>query len=279
VDDALTGFTSYQDTPYISVSTNGGGGGGSPSSSGGGSSGGAVGAVFGIGLAGAVVYVIYAKRKRAEQQKDFARMQGVVEGGAAAPPPPSHDDQYVTDGIPLCFFTQQITVAAPQPAQIIIPTSPLLGMDELSEDDKLVVARARKIQRFMSQPFQVAQVFTGFDGRFVKIEDTIIGFKRIIRGELDALPEQAFFMVGDIAEAVTKGERLIAEATNQKQAVGGGAKSSGPRKRRQGLKANLRDAEDSHVAASKSWQNKLAPFIEKFTGSRVQRKAAKAGAI
>jgi len=155
----------------------------------------------------------------------------------------------------------------------------ILGMDELSEDDKLVVARARKIQRFMSQPFQVAQVFTGFDGRFVKIEDTIIGFKRIIRGELDALPEQAFFMVGDIAEAVTKGERLIAEATNQKQAVGGGAKSSGPRKRRQGLKANLRDAEDSHVAASKSWQNKLAPFIEKFTGSRVQRKAAKAGAI
>jgi F0F1-type ATP synthase beta subunit len=155
----------------------------------------------------------------------------------------------------------------------------ILGMDELSEDDKLVVARARKIQRFMSQPFAVALVFTGFEGRFVKLEDTIAGFKRIIRGELDALPEQAFFMVGDIAEAVSKGERLIAEATNQKVVGEKAAKGAGPRKRKQGLKRNLADAEDEHVAASKTWQSKMLPFIEKFKGSRTQRKAAKAGAI
>jgi len=157
----------------------------------------------------------------------------------------------------------------------------ILGMDELSEDDKLTVARARKIQRFMSQPFQVAQVFTGFEGRFVKLEDTIAGFKRIIRGELDALPEGAFYMVGDIAEAVSKGARLIAEATQQTGVASSGPKikTEGKRKRRQGLRKNLGDAEDEHRAASKTWQSKIVPFIEKFKGSRTQRRAAKAGAI
>ncbi|MEO5373116.1 MAG: F0F1 ATP synthase subunit beta [Alphaproteobacteria bacterium] len=88
----------------------------------------------------------------------------------------------------------------------------ILGMDELSEEDKLVVARARKIQRFLSQPFHVAEVFTGSPGVFVNIEDTIKGFKGIIDGDYDHLPEQAFYMVGTIAEAVAKAKKMAAEA-------------------------------------------------------------------
>jgi len=84
----------------------------------------------------------------------------------------------------------------------------ILGMDELSEDDKLTVARARKIQRFLSQPFHVAEVFTGTPGKFVSIADTIIGFKGLMEGTYDALPENAFYMVGDVNEAITKGEEL-----------------------------------------------------------------------
>ena len=75
-----------------------------------------------------------------------------------------------------------------------------LGMDELSEDDKLTVARARKAQRFMSQPFHVAEVFTGRGGRFVQLEDTIKGFQEILSGKLDSLPEGAFYMAGNIDE-------------------------------------------------------------------------------
>ena len=74
------------------------------------------------------------------------------------------------------------------------------GMDELSEDDKLTVARARKAQRFMSQPFHVAEVFTGRGGRFVQLEDTIKGFQEILSGKLDSLPEGAFYMAGNIDE-------------------------------------------------------------------------------
>merc|ERR1712108_127709 len=77
----------------------------------------------------------------------------------------------------------------------------ILGMDELSEEDKLTVARARKIQRFLSQPFQVAEVFTGSPGKYVSLKDTISGFKGILEGEYDHLPEQAFYMVGSIDEA------------------------------------------------------------------------------
>ncbi len=84
----------------------------------------------------------------------------------------------------------------------------ILGMDELSEEDKLTVARARKIQRFLSQPFFVAEQFTGVPGRYVKLEDTIRGFKEIIEGKHDDLPEQAFYMVGTIEEAVEKAQRL-----------------------------------------------------------------------
>ncbi len=88
----------------------------------------------------------------------------------------------------------------------------ILGMDELSEDDKLVVSRARRVQRFLSQPFFVAQQFTGLQGELVSIEDTIKGFNMIMDGELDHLPEAAFNLVGTIEQAIAKGEKLIAEA-------------------------------------------------------------------
>ena len=88
----------------------------------------------------------------------------------------------------------------------------ILGMDELSEEDKLVVTRARKIARFLSQPFHVAEVFTGTPGVFVKLEDTIKAFKGIVAGEYDDLPEAAFYMVGTIDEAVAKAKKLAAEA-------------------------------------------------------------------
>ncbi|MEY3046720.1 MAG: F0F1 ATP synthase subunit beta [Burkholderiaceae bacterium] len=84
----------------------------------------------------------------------------------------------------------------------------ILGMDELSPDDKLLVARARKIQRFLSQPFHVAEVFTGSPGKYVSLADTIRGFKMIVEGECDALPEQAFYMVGPIEEAFEKAKTL-----------------------------------------------------------------------
>lgn len=88
----------------------------------------------------------------------------------------------------------------------------ILGMDELSEDDKLAVARARKIERFFSQPFFVAEVFTGSPGKLVDLADTIKGFKGLVDGEYDHLPEAAFYMVGTIEEAVEKAEKLAAEA-------------------------------------------------------------------
>ncbi len=84
----------------------------------------------------------------------------------------------------------------------------ILGMDELSDEDKIVVARARKMQRFLSQPFHVAEQFTGTPGKYVKLEDTIKGFKEIVSGKLDDLPEQAFYMVGPIEEAIEKGREL-----------------------------------------------------------------------
>ena len=84
----------------------------------------------------------------------------------------------------------------------------ILGMDELSEDDKLVVYRARKIQRFLSQPFHVAEVFTGAPGKYVPIRETIQSFKAILNGEYDDLPEQAFYMKGGIEEVVAAAEKL-----------------------------------------------------------------------
>jgi F-type H+-transporting ATPase subunit beta len=87
----------------------------------------------------------------------------------------------------------------------------ILGMDELSEEDKLIVTRARKMQRFLSQPFFVAETFTGMKGKFVKLEDTIKGFKEIFEGKYDEIPEQAFYMVGTIEEVLEKAEQLSAE--------------------------------------------------------------------
>ncbi|MEM9737221.1 MAG: F0F1 ATP synthase subunit beta, partial [Pseudomonadota bacterium] len=88
----------------------------------------------------------------------------------------------------------------------------ILGMDELSEEDKLTVARARKVQRFLSQPFFVAEVFTGSPGKLVPLEKTIDGFKRLVAGEYDHLPESAFYMVGDMDEAIAKAQKMAEEA-------------------------------------------------------------------
>jgi len=88
----------------------------------------------------------------------------------------------------------------------------ILGMDELSEEDKLIVARARKLQKFLSQPFHVAEVFTGIPGVFVQLEDTVKSFKAVVDGEYDHLPEQAFYMVGGIEQAVEKAKKLAEEA-------------------------------------------------------------------
>ncbi len=84
----------------------------------------------------------------------------------------------------------------------------ILGMEELADEDKLIVARARKIQRFLSQPMFVAEAFTGTQGRYVKLADTVKSFKEIVDGKHDDLPEQAFYMVGDIAEAIDKAKKL-----------------------------------------------------------------------
>ena len=88
-------------------------------------------------------------------------------------------------------------------------------MGELGESDKLVVSRARRVQRFLSQPFHVAEAFNGLPGKLVSIEDTIKGFKMILNGDVDYLPEQAFHMVGTIEEAIEKGEKILAETKVQ----------------------------------------------------------------
>jgi F-type H+-transporting ATPase subunit beta len=84
----------------------------------------------------------------------------------------------------------------------------ILGLDELSDEDKLIVSRARKIQKFFSQPFHVAEQFTGLEGKYVKLEDTIRGFRELVDGKHDDLPEQAFYMVGTIEEAIEKSKTL-----------------------------------------------------------------------
>jgi len=88
----------------------------------------------------------------------------------------------------------------------------ILGLDELSEEDRKTVDRARKIEKFLSQPFFVAEIFTGMSGKYVKLEDTIKGFNMILSGELDHLPEQAFYLVGSIDEVKAKAEKIEAEA-------------------------------------------------------------------
>jgi len=88
----------------------------------------------------------------------------------------------------------------------------ILGMEELSEEDKLVVHRARRVQRFLSQPFFVAEIFTGSPGKYVSLEETINGFTMVLNGELDNLPEQAFYLVGNIEEAIQKSEKIKEES-------------------------------------------------------------------
>jgi hypothetical protein len=95
-----------------------------------------------------------------------------------------------------------------------------LGMDELSEDDRTLVYRARKLQKFLSQPFQVAEAFTGMEGRLVPLKETIRGFKEILDGLHDKLPEQAFYMVGDIEEAKRRAEELVRSSTEKKPESG-----------------------------------------------------------
>ena len=90
----------------------------------------------------------------------------------------------------------------------------ILGIDELSEEDQLAVARARKIQRFLTQPFFVGEVFTGIPGKYVPIAETVKGFLEILEGKHDDLPEQAFYMVGGIEEAVAKGEEMKKQIEN-----------------------------------------------------------------
>ena len=94
----------------------------------------------------------------------------------------------------------------------------ILGMDELSPEDKLAVARARKIQRFLSQPFHVAEVFTGSPGKYVPLKETIRGFKMIVDGECDQLPEQAFYMVGTHRRSLREGQDAASRAFNQRNA-------------------------------------------------------------
>ncbi|MBQ6754908.1 MAG: F0F1 ATP synthase subunit beta, partial [Bacteroidales bacterium] len=89
----------------------------------------------------------------------------------------------------------------------------ILGIEELGDEDKLVVSRARKVQRFLSQPFFVAEQFSGIPGQFVDIKDTIKGFKMILNGEVDHIPEAAFNMVGPIEDAIAKGEKMLQEAS------------------------------------------------------------------
>ena len=86
----------------------------------------------------------------------------------------------------------------------------ILGMDELSEDDKRIVARARRVQRFLSQPFHVAEIFTGLPGRYVKLEETIESFERVVAGEFDDLPEQAFYMAAGIEDVMDRAKKIEA---------------------------------------------------------------------
>ncbi|MFL5131040.1 MAG: F0F1 ATP synthase subunit beta, partial [Microvirga sp.] len=119
------------------------------------------------------------------------------------------DAQYIGERHYRVAVGVQLTLQRYKALQDIIA---ILGMDELSEDDKIAVARARKIERFLSQPFFVAEVFTGSPGKLVALEDTIKGFKGLVEGQYDHLPEAAFYMVGSIEEAVEKAQRLAAEA-------------------------------------------------------------------
>jgi len=134
----------------------------------------------------------------------------------------------------------------------------ILGMDELSEEDAITVYRARKVQRFLSQPFQVAEVFTGYKGVFVDLKDTIKGFREIMAGKWDHLPEQAFYMVGTIEDAVAKAEKIaadIARSRGQQQETKD-AKQEGPQEKKVASASDIlailkKMAEDARAAELK----------------------------
>ena len=169
----------------------------------------------------------------------------------------------------------------------------ILGIDELSEEDKLTVTRARKIQRFLSQPFFVAEQFTGFKGKYVQIADTIKGFKEIVDGKHDDLPEQAFYMVGTIEEAVEKGrsmkaalgridgaaDKLTLEIVTPERVAGQRASGRSPAARRRRL---LRRAARAHAAAGDAaGRRALVPHRpgEALSGRgvRLRRSSARSG--
>jgi len=126
----------------------------------------------------------------------------------------------------------------------------ILGMDELSEDDKLTVARARKIQKMMSQPFQVAEVFTGYEGKFVSLKDTISAFKRIVAGEFDHLPEQAFYMVGGIEDVIAKADKIAKEVAARRESGKAEEKGDdkGKKKASGGIKRQLTPEQQAKAA-------------------------------
>lgn len=138
----------------------------------------------------------------------------------------------------------------------------ILGMDELSEEDRQLVSRARRLQKFLSQPFQVAEVFTNIQGRFVELEDTVRGFKEILEGKWDSLPEQAFFMVGGIEEAAQKGEKIARDSEAESGKGKGGDKTENKAKVNpvEALKARLAELEstlpEKDIATAKNEERK-----------------------
>eukprot|EP00744_Colponema_vietnamica_P010702 GILI01015095.1.p1 GENE.GILI01015095.1~~GILI01015095.1.p1 ORF type:complete len:374 (-),score=135.09 GILI01015095.1:102-1166(-) len=147
----------------------------------------------------------------------------------------------------------------------------ILGMDELSEQDKLTVARARKIQRFMAQPFQVAEAFTGMLGKLVDINDTVKGFKGIAEGQYDDLPESAFYMVGPIQEVIDKAAQMAASLKAEKKDSQGNldADSEVARLGLSGIKPP-KDAKESEAAA-KGFEAHLE-YLRERTGSKLSKK-------
>lgn len=123
----------------------------------------------------------------------------------------------------------------------------ILGMDELSAADQETVMRARKIQRFMSQPFQVAEIFTGMPGKFCSLEDTLSGFERILNGELDDVPEVAFYMVGNVDEVIAQAEEMAATARAQDL--------------RSGVATDLTEEEKAQLAAEKTIEEQITDMV------------------
>ena len=142
----------------------------------------------------------------------------------------------------------------------------ILGMDELSEEDKLTVARARKIQKFMSQPFRVAQIFTGYEGRYVDINDSVDGFRRIAAGEMDEYPEAAFYMVGDLPEVITNADRIAREF----------AASSGEETKEDVADENIKKRK---VAASDEELDRLIKDIQTLKAAEGKREGPRKGVM